>query len=240
MNSPNNPKLPSFASSEQSDPQMQLEDYLDYLCAPLIGIVPYAQRRRLRLETEDHLLALAEDFQSEGFVFEEAICIALREYGEPWRVGQSFADAWLNGSQSCRFSRFTDAATLRAFGWFGIFTVLTLLLIEWSAFEPNPSSLITLIPSLAVLAPFVAGTMTGIGLAARTEISVCRAVVLLSLVSAAAGLILRPNNDGLTFAAFQFVFWLPAGCLSATVAAGLRRQFQLQGFQRTPRRSGRK
>lgn len=42
------------------DDQEQIQDYLDYLCAPLIGIVPYAQRRRLRAEATDHLLNLAD------------------------------------------------------------------------------------------------------------------------------------------------------------------------------------
>ncbi len=78
MNSPlNNSPL------DQTHLQEQLEDYLDYLCAPLLGIAPYAQRRRLRLEAADHLHALAEDFQSEGFAPEEAISLALKEYGEP-------------------------------------------------------------------------------------------------------------------------------------------------------------
>ena len=59
----------------------QIEDYLDYLCAPLLGIAPYAQRRRLRLEAADHLQALAEDFQAEGFAPDQAFLLALKEYG---------------------------------------------------------------------------------------------------------------------------------------------------------------
>ncbi len=120
----------------QEDRQAQIEDYLDYLCAPLLGIVPYAQRRRLRLETEDHLHALIEDFEAEGFAPPEAVAVALREYGEPWRIGQEFADAWLSGSAPPHLARYADAATLRAFGWFGVFSVINLLAVE--QFAPCP------------------------------------------------------------------------------------------------------
>ena len=236
MSSPNDPLPPAHAPSAHEDRQAQIEDYLDYLCAPLLGIVPYAQRRRLRLETEDHLLALIEDFESEGFTPSEAVTVALKEYGEPWRVGQGFADAWLNGNSPSRLTRFTDAATLRAFGWFGVFSVLNLLLIEIYLLGPAQPSSLPLLYCLAVLSPLAAGVLTGIGLDSRTGIGVCRVVILLGLASAAVGLLLRPQQEGLAFAGFQFVFWLPAGCLSAAVTAGISRQLRLQSFQRTPRR----
>ena len=98
--------------------QALIEDYLDYLCAPLLGIVPYAQRRRLRAEAQDHLLALSEDLEAEGFAPVEAVAAALREYGEPWPVGQGFANAWLGAYVPRRMARFVDAATLRAFNAF--------------------------------------------------------------------------------------------------------------------------
>ena len=55
----------TLLDSEQA--QERLEDYLDYLCAPLLGAVPYPQRKRFRREAADHLLALAEDFAAKGF-----------------------------------------------------------------------------------------------------------------------------------------------------------------------------
>ena len=66
---------------------------------------------------------------------------------------------------------------------------------------------------------------------------VCRAMVALGLASGAAGLLVLPHQEVLQFALFQMVFWLPAGCLSAAVTASLRRQFRLQNFRRTTRRS---
>ncbi len=238
MHSPSDQPPPPDAPSAEDGRRAQVEDYLDFLCAPLLGIVPHAQRRRLRLETEDHLLALAEDFQAEGFAPDEAVAVALREYGEPWRIGQDFAEAWLSGPHPCRFARFTDASTLRAFGWFGVFSVLTLLLVEQQyVLGPFQESLTSLFYCLAVLSPLVAGALTGLALNPSAGSGALRAVTLLGLASAATGVLVLPHWEILQFALFQFVFWLPAGCLSAVVAAGLRRQMRLQNFRHMTRRS---
>ena len=237
MSNPSNFLFLSDAAPAEDEAWVQIEDYLDYLCAPLLGIVPYAQRRRLRLETEDHLRALAEDFKAEGFAPDEAVSVALREYGEPWRIGQDFAEAWLTGAGPYRFARFTDAATLRAFGWFGVFSVLTLLGVEQYALAPHQEVLGPQLQCLAVVAPLLAGVPTGFALHPKTAGGVCRAVAALGLASGAAGALVLPHREALQFALFQFMFWLPAGCLSASVTASLRRQFRLQNFRRTTRRS---
>ena len=54
MRNPYNSPPPSDAPPVEEEVQAQIEDYLDYLCAPLLGIVPYPQRRRLRLERVRH------------------------------------------------------------------------------------------------------------------------------------------------------------------------------------------
>ncbi len=236
MNSPHDPNLhPNTEVEAAEDTEAQIEDYLDFLCAPLLGIVPYAQRRRLRLEAADHLYALTEDYTAEGFVPSEAVSIAQREYGEPWAVGQSFADAWTGASAAGRLVRFADAATLRAFGWFGVFSVANLLLLETSLLQPGASQWQPYVICLAVVSPLIAGILTGLGLHGRTAGGICRAVGTLAAVSGAVGLLLLPHSEGLQFAAFQLLFWLPAGALSAAVTAGLARQFRLRHFPRTTR-----
>lgn len=215
---------------DQTPLQEQLEDYLDYLCAPLLGVASYAQRRRLRLEAADHLQGLIEDFQAEGFAPEEAVLLALREYGEPWAVGQRFADTCLGDAVPRRPVRFGDVATLRAFGWFGIFSVSCLLGLEASVLDPAQAGFLPWVQCLAVVSPLAAGVLTGLGMDSRTTPGICRAVGVLNLASAAVGMTLRPHTEGLTFAAFQLFFWLPAGCLTAGVTAALRRQFRLHRF----------
>ncbi len=225
MNSPRN------SIFDQAFAEARIEDYLDYLCAPLLGIAPYAQRRRLRLEAADHLYALAEDFEAEGFAPEDAVLRALQEYGEPWAVGQRWADTCLGATASRRLVRFGDAAMLRAFGWFGVFSVACLLGLETCILDPAEAALMPWVQCCAVAAPLAAGFLTGLGMDSRTLPGVCRAIGVLSLAAAAVGMTLRPHTEVLTFAAFQLGFWLPAGCLTASVTAALRRQFRLHRFR---------
>ena len=126
---------------------------------------------------------------------------------------------------------------LRADGWFGGWNVLTLLGVEQCALMPNQQSLWPLVQCLAVVAPLLAGVLTGFAMHPKTAGGVCRAVAVLGLASGAAGVLVLPHREVLQFALFQFVFWLPAGCLSAAITATLRRQFCLQNFRHTTRRS---
>ncbi|RYG94888.1 MAG: hypothetical protein EON58_15320, partial [Alphaproteobacteria bacterium] len=152
----NLPRLPNdFPVSPPSESRdalihRRVEDYLDYLCAPLLGVVPYHQRLRLRQEAQDHLLLLIEDFAGDGAVSDgavsdgatpaqiiEAIDKALAQYGEPYQIGQEWVEAWVDrmDHDCCRFHRIgslqrISPLTLRAFGWFGVLTVTTVLLIE--------------------------------------------------------------------------------------------------------------
>ena len=161
--------------------------------------------------------------------------IALRDYGDPWAVGQSFADAWAGASSAGRLVRFADAAAVRAFGWFGVFSVACLLCLETSLLQPGASWCQPYVICLAVVAPVIAGLLTGLGLHSRTGLGICRAVGTLAVASATVGLLLLPREEGLQFAAFQFLVWLPLGALSAAVIAGLARQFRLRHFPRTTR-----
>lgn len=76
MNSPLRLRL--VQSSEEL-----LQDYLDNLCAPLVGVVPYVERQSLRAEAEEHLLALIENKEAQGLFSEAAVEATLVEYGEP-------------------------------------------------------------------------------------------------------------------------------------------------------------
>jgi hypothetical protein len=53
----------------------------------------------------------------------------------------------------------------------------------------------------------------------RPERSICSALAVLIMASVGAGLQMLPYREGLYFALFQLLFWLPAGCLSASLAA---------------------
>jgi len=207
-----------------------VEDYLDHLSAPLVGIVPLAERRNLRDEVRAHLEALAAEYGFEGKSPPEATAAALQELGEPWQVGQTFLREWLQGRPDAAPARLTRTAALRAFAFFGVAAVPNWLLIEHQALDLPRGDLTPWIVLLAVLPPLAAGTLTGLGLPARMGRGLCWALGVLTLHALAAGALLLPRPDGFGFALCLALWWLPSGWLSASATAHLVRSHRRQRF----------
>ena len=206
------------------------EDYLDHLCAPLVGIVPLAERRNLRDEVRAHLEALADEFGFEGKSPPEAAAAALLELGEPWQVGQTFLREWLQGSPHVAPARLTRAAAFRAFAFFGVAALPSWALLEHRALDPSTFDLTLWLWLLATLAPVLAGALTGLGQPARMGRGLCWAVGALTLHALAAGALLLPQPDGFMFVLCLLLWWLPAGWLSATATAHLVRSHRRARF----------
>jgi len=218
------------------DVESQVEEYLDFLCVPLVGIVPYKQRRHMRLEAADHLRSHIDDLQAEGLRPQAAADCAMHEYGEPWKVGHRLADAYLTGSAHQTALGSIDAIAFKAFGRFGVCTVVTVLVLEAMTLVPLTTGWLTpLYGALLLLGPIAAGILTGMGMEPKTWKGVCQAIALLSLATLPAGLLLRPNTEALHLAAYQLLYWLPVGCLASSATASLRRHSRRQNFQRTTR-----
>jgi hypothetical protein len=237
VNSLRNP-LRLFQENEESvetRADEQVEDYLDYLCAPLIGFMPYRERQRFRLEAQAHIDALIAEYREQGAARPEAVQRALREFGEPGQVGQVFLQEWMQGAP--RGGPDVRATVVRAFALFGIATDLNLFAIQRYAGEryylldPFPCLL-----ALAMLSPLIAGCVTGLSRPARLRSGTGCAILLCIAASTAVGLVMLPQTEGLLFALFQLLFWLPAGCLSALGTACLVRQHRRLRFWRSARR----
>src|SRR5579862_7151496 len=93
-------RLSVYRDEDAAECTDRIEDYLDYLCAPLLGVVPYAERNGLREEARQHLKDIAEEFQAQGMSPHEALTSALRIHGNPWRIGQSFVQEWSQGEKA--------------------------------------------------------------------------------------------------------------------------------------------
>ena len=212
-----------------------VEDYLDHLSAPLVGIVPLAERRGLRDELRAHLEALADEYVFQGNSRPEATAAALQELGEPWAIGQTFLREWLQGCPHAGPARLTRQAALRAFGFFGVAAVLNWLLIEQRDLNQPSGDLMPWIVLLAALSPLVAGPLTGLGLPARMGRGLCWALGILSLHALTVGALLLPQTDGFGFALCLLLWWLPGGWLSATATAHLVRSHRRQRFLKSVR-----
>ena len=140
-----------------------LEDFLDHVCAPLVGIVPFGERFTLRREMGAHLDALVAEFEFQGFAACDAVQNALREMGEPWEVGQAWLTQWSVGRQaSLSSSRWARAALTRPFAFFGVAAMLNLLLLEQCALTPGGSSLLPFVVLLAAVSPVICGACVGV------------------------------------------------------------------------------
>src|SRR2546423_519170 len=106
---------PQDANEEKKRQSELIQDYLDHLCSPLIGIVPYIRRQEVRMEAEGHLYALIEEQREAGLDLLRATETALQRYGVPHRLGQAIVDCWCTGEGSrTRPTKYMRMATLRA------------------------------------------------------------------------------------------------------------------------------
>ncbi len=208
----------------------RVEDFLDNLCAPLVGIVPYRDRNGLRQEAREHIDGLIREYTYEGMEAKGATEAALREFGEPWRVGQLFLQEWSQGTPQARPTGLIRKATLTAFAWFGLASMLNILLLDYFTLSAYQDSLLALLVLLAFLSPFAAGALAGLTTSAQIATGVRNAMLLLILHSFVTGLILLPKTEGVVFALWQWVFWLPAGRVTASLTAACMRHFRRQRF----------
>jgi hypothetical protein len=221
-------ETPAWGADGRED--LWIEDYLDHLCAPLVGIVPLAERRGLRDEVRAHLESLAAEYGFAGKPPQEATATALQELGEPWQMGQAFLREWLQGRPDAAPARLTRQATFRAFAFFGVAALPCWALLEHRALDTSASDLTPWLWLLAALSPLIAGALTGLSLPPRMGRGLGWALGILTLHALAAGALLLPQTDGFGFALCLALWWLPSGWLSATATAHVVRSHRRQRF----------
>ncbi|MCS7309977.1 MAG: permease prefix domain 1-containing protein [Armatimonadetes bacterium] len=64
-----------------------IEDYLDRLSLPLVRRLPYYERQRIRQELRDHLMERVSELKAQGVSDDEAVALALKQFGSPEWVG---------------------------------------------------------------------------------------------------------------------------------------------------------
>src|SRR5437870_479455 len=104
-----------------ADPR--IDDYLDHVYAPLVGVVPYARRQELKAELRAHLETLAASYEELGSTPDGAVVSALRQFGDPSDLSREWTREWHRAVSSAP----TEPAwgsMKRALGWFGPATLL--------------------------------------------------------------------------------------------------------------------
>lgn len=233
MNSLHEPfSVDSTLSNSGANLTQHLEDYLDNLCAPLIGIIPYEARHDFRVESRAHLEALMAEYQELQMTPQEALETAFHEFGDPWKVGRAFLREWVRKAPARARRTRTPAACV--FAWFGLVTVYNLQIFERYALfmDRGPDSCYWLIA--ACLAPFFAGVLTGLTQPYPDGRAVICVQVGLLLFTLLLGLTLLPNLYLLDLAVLQLFWWLPVGYSTTMLVATLAQRLRRPRFLRPP------
>jgi hypothetical protein len=215
---------------EARRPDPRLDDYLDQVYAPLVGVVPYAKRQELRAELRGHLEALVSGYQELEPDPGAAVPAALRQFGDPRRLARRLARAWAPEKSASVWR-----ATLTALALFGPAAGLGLASLFWwdmaEALETGPFPMGGLgveCLKVALVSPLIAGLVTGLLAPARAALGTFYALALLIVPSVLLSRYGRiPQLDyhlqcGTFLAVVQALAWIPLGCGAAWLGGFLQ------------------
>jgi hypothetical protein len=212
------------ADHPRADPRM--EDYLDQVCAPLVGWVPYDARMELRVELRAHLESLVAAYRELGSSHDAAVRSALAQSGDSDAVARDWIREWERVLPP-RKAPSAWRSILVALGCFGYATSVALaLLLAAQSSEPGGFGWhVLLCAMLGIALPCLAGLTTGLFSPARPERAVLAALlVLIPTTTLALPWLLRytPITTALTVGWIQSMSWIPIGCAAAKIGSWLR------------------
>lgn len=216
------PSKPIWPGEEGADPRIVA--YLDRLCEPLERTLNHDQLAEYRLQALGHLEAMAEELcEYEQLSPGESVERALREYGAPDLLAIGYLDEWCKGTRPMVFGRTTRSAYLWTFGWFGIAAALVQVSAMASSMLPGMAELNVIVPGLQVIAPIVAGVLTGITVPTGNLRSVLAVTLILAAHAGVVALLMGPFQGGREMFSAQFLYWPPLGAIATYLTALFRR-----------------
>jgi hypothetical protein len=223
-----------------------VEDYLETLTAPMVGLVPYRVRFELRAETAAHLERQIDRLVAEGIDRDTASQKAIAGYGSARAVGDAFLEEWYENQSKSRLLRRFGHANYVAFGRFAIAQAIVTALLQIRVFLPSgaayslplsPAEVRRLLPEplpipeasvsglllilVPLIAPWLAGISTGYAVPVRPGRAVYQAMLPIVIYSFFVGALMLPMTEGLLFALFQVVYWIPSGAVAAHIGMSL-------------------
>ncbi len=234
-------------SASDLEPEEMIADYLDHLCAPLVPIVPYIERTRLRDEAWFSIEQRMKAYIADGFEPKVATQMAIEKYGRTEKLIADFLDEWAHYQPKGWLARKIGVPHAYATFFFGQAALWAFLLLELRIFFPSKAGafafgipygelrqiipqpiplpdtgwLSVLFLGFVALAPLIAGSLTGRFAVLHAARASYHVLVLLTLASFALGVAMLPAYECLFLAVALMFWWLPVGCLSAHVAAAL-------------------
>jgi hypothetical protein len=205
-----------------------IEDYLDHLCAPLVGLVPYARRQELRAEWAAHLDCLVEAHREMGHGPAGAVLGALQQFGDPDRMAQQVVRE-LTPPRPPRAGMVRGTAI--ALGCFGAASCFStgLIAVMSPLFQPVRPA----IPAVEalwyfLLIPFFTGMLSGAlaGWMPRGRNALCALYALTLILVTTVGIPVWTGwpiaDNALEFMAAQSLLWTPIGTGGAAFGGWLR------------------
>lgn len=224
--------------------EILIEDYLDHMNAPLVGLIPVLERRRIRQEAAYHLDRAVRTYMMNGCSAEDAARKAIEEYGDSRALSGNMLQEWMERRVGTNVTRMFSRPVVIATACFSFAQAAVLILqqvhivtVELQSNPPpitlglSPAQVRQIIPRplplpessptfvLLILAllilPLVAGFLCGWMVPVRAVRATYQVIVSLTLSSFFAGFLMLPACYGLLTAMFQLVYWLPFGCIAA-------------------------
>jgi hypothetical protein len=198
------------------------------MVAPLIGVVAYARRQALRLEWRSHIEALVEGYLELGTDPDEAVAQALKQFGNPRRIGRQWANVW-DGRTPDSDPHAVGLPMLAALASFGLASVgAGILRQETTLFIATAPVWAGLIAGLATRGRHMMGTFYALAL--LIPFTLWSEFVLPWHWNATAGF--RHTYSALApmpLAVMQFLLWMPLGCATSALGGWLRRHLEGPG-----------
>ena len=107
--------------------QEKIDIYLGELCFRL-ALMSHEARADARREASLHLDALIADFEKQGLDSANAVDAALRQFGDPVKIGREIRSAWLKKSQAIKIRKWIKPITTIV--WFGCFCYISASIVR--------------------------------------------------------------------------------------------------------------
>jgi len=237
----------------QSEPQELLEDYLDHLCSPLVGIVPYRERDRLRQEAGFNIEGRMQTYLLDGLDPLAAVKKAIDKYGRSDVMCDQFLSEWYRYQPKGWLARKIGLSNAYAALYFGQATFWGLVLVQIRIFAPNPepytfglslaqvrrifpeplplpdqNPLFGILCLYILIAPVLAGILTGRQALVGAAKAAFHTQLILTLLTFTVGSMMLPEKEGLWLAIVQLFYWVSVGTGTAHLTSLISRRRRMR------------